>query len=566
MSSLQKYQDLDILIEKANNKFKQKHYSEALKIYIEIFESNPQQSNSYLLAQIASCFSLVQDHQNALAFAGEALKINPNEANIHFIIGRSLYYQGSLSQALLFLESETNVTNIFTLLLPYYKSWIYYRTCSIDKALGEFELIRNHPELNYYMHLEYLLMMHHSKNYSDIEINQFAKSIYNKFLCDQNAKSEISEYKKKKLLTIKNNAVKKKIRIGLVSKYLNKNSSDACLVPIFTKLNKDKFEFYTYQLNGTKDQITEEYEKISNKFTWISNGDKLKIAKQIVDDEIDILIDSQGLIIHSSLEIFALKPAPIQISIFGYWGSTGLAEMDYICIDDPFMDNQSKDSYSEALVKLISYHGVKEKNTNSVSPLLSKVNNYIRFGSLNRLHKINADVIDAWIKILQRVNNSRLILSGEAFQDEKFKSTLIERFTEKNIAKERLEFLPKVSSKDYFDLYQHIDICLDTFPFNGSSTSLDALYAGVPVLTLKQNKYPSHFTSIFLNSIEESDLINNSVEEYINSAVNLSQDQQKLEYYRQTLRDKISKTEMLDLDLFINKFETELEKIYTKAH
>ena len=88
----------------------------------------------------------------------------------------------------------------------------------------------------------------------------------------------------------------------------------------------------------------------------------------------------------------------------------------------------------------------------------------------------------------------------------------------------------------------------------------------MPVLTLKQNKYPSHFTSIFLNSIEESDLINNSVEEYINSAVNLSQDQQKLEYYRQTLRDKISKTEMLDLDLFINKFETELEKIYTKAH
>ena len=136
----------------AQTKFNQKDYQNALKTYIEIFEANSNQKNSYLLSQIASCFSLCNDHKNALDFASEALKINSNEANVHFIIGRSLYYQGLLSQALLFLESENHITETFKLLLAYYKSWIYYRTCSINKALKEFESIKNHCPDRMFLH------------------------------------------------------------------------------------------------------------------------------------------------------------------------------------------------------------------------------------------------------------------------------------------------------------------------------------------------------------------------------------------------------------------------------
>ena len=204
-------------------------------------------------------------------------------------------------------------------------------------------------------------------------------------------------------------------------------------------------------------------------------------------DEIDILVDLAGHTAKNRLPVFTLKPTPVQITYLGYPNTTGLTTMDYR-LTDVLADPLGQEAfYTEELVRLpqgfLCYTPPAESP--EVGPLPVRETGYVTFGSFNMLPKINVRVVEAWSRILKAIPHSRLILENKSFRDDSTRERYLVLFQEYGVSADRLDligWLPRIV--DHLDLYHCIDIALDTFPYNGTTTTCEAMWMGVPVITL----------------------------------------------------------------------------------
>lgn len=208
------------------------------------------------------------------------------------------------------------------------------------------------------------------------------------------------------------------------------------------------------------------------------------LAEQIRTDHIDILIDLSGHSAKNRLLAFARKPAPLQASWMGYPGTTGMDAMDYFFSDRFLLPPGQFDSqFTEKIVQLpASAPFLPSKDAPPVNALPALGNGYVTFGSFNRLSKLSREVIALWAQLMRAIPDSRMVLGGMP-ENGKY-DMLLEWFAQEGIARERLDFHPRSGMGDYLNLHHQVDICLDTFPYNGGTTTLHALWMGVPTLTL----------------------------------------------------------------------------------
>lgn len=321
------------------------------------------------------------------------------------------------------------------------------------------------------------------------------------------------------------NKTKRKLKIGFVSGDFICHPVSYFLTSILKNLDKSCFEIYCY----TQKVIDLKGIYPNCKFFITKTLDSSKLFDLIKSHNIDILFDMSGQTGDNRLDTFCLKPAPIQISYCGYPGTTGLNSMDYH-ITDKFCDNESTQKYySEKLVFMdhcfLNYEPPLENPPDVVDEQPFIKNGYITFGCFNRLNKINRELVEVWEEILEKIPTARLVMKTKEFLTphllKKFKSF----FKNQNIL-ERVVFLNYSDTLlDHLPDYNLMDIALDTFPYSGTTTSCEALYMGVPVLTVYDSEKMYHVQNVTTSLVSNSDLeyyVAKNKQEYIQKAINLS--------------------------------------------
>ena len=351
-----------------------------------------------------------------------------------------------------------------------------------------------------------------------------------------------------------------KIRIGfLSSEILKKHSVTYFLETIFKNYNKDKFEIYLYLDNPIEDSNTNEFKILSKKSINVSNLVDIEAFNLIRGDNIDIMFDITGVTSFNRVSLFKNRLAPKQISWLGYCNTSGLDNMDYLIADKNLINEDEKNSYSEKIIylpKIWNCHsGLNSVRSPSDAPFLKEKN--ITFGSFNNFNKINDRVINVWSQILLKVKNSKLILKSSLKMDKSF----LKKEFEKYGVTDSIIFLEKRKLESHYNLYKKIDIALDTFPYNGVTTTFEALSMGVPVITMKGYNFNSRCGESIIKNLGIENLIANNEDDYILKAQKMAKDNKKLLELRKKIYDISHETPLFDTKQFSQDFFNILEKI-----
>lgn len=354
-----------------------------------------------------------------------------------------------------------------------------------------------------------------------------------------------------------------KIRIGYVSPdFFIHSVSFFAEVPI-TKFDSDAFDVYIYSACATPDAKTRRLKMLVEKRggTWrdISKLTEENLANLVREDGIDILVDLTGHTANNRLGTFAMKPAPVQVTWIGYPNSTGLQSIDYR-LTDPLCDPLDTDqTFVEELVRLprcfLCYTPCPE--VPDVAPLPAKINGYITFGSFNALAKQTPEVLHTWAKILMRLPESRLVLKNKPFACESVRQRFWSIFAEHGVPKERIDLLPLAATTDlHLEQYSLVDICLDPWPYAGTTTTAEALYMGVPCLTMAGKGHAHNVGVSLLTTVGLKDQwIAHSVSDYIDKAIKLSNDIESLSELRDNLREYVSRSALCSSQQFMQDLE-----------
>jgi predicted O-linked N-acetylglucosamine transferase (SPINDLY family) len=331
----------------------------------------------------------------------------------------------------------------------------------------------------------------------------------------------------------------RKLKIGLVSGDLFQHAVSSYLLPIVEHLANDpSVSLHIYTNHILEDDYTRLLRDCADEWHQITGMPDAHLANKIRDERIDILFDLSGHTGRNRLLTFARKPAPIQVSWLGYPATTGLSAMDYYLVDRfgvPFGDPERM--FSEKIVHLpANAPFLPEKSAPPVNILPAMHNGYVTFGSFNRLNKLRPDVIALWAELLHAQPSSRMLLG--AINSNEDEHLLIDWFASAGIARERLMFRRRSSIPVYLQQHFHVDICLDTFPYTGSTTVLNSLWMGVPTLTIAGDTLPSRAGATWMSHVGLQDFLATDKADFVAKGVALSSDITALAALRTGLRER----------------------------
>lgn len=359
----------------------------------------------------------------------------------------------------------------------------------------------------------------------------------------------------------KNFDEERKLHIGYISPDFREHALANFLPPFLEGYDEKNFSVTCYSV-GKKDFVTEKLKAFNVKWRVVNINQPLEVARTIDEDGVDILVDLSGHSQDSCLPILAHKPAPVQICALGYTASTGLNAVDYFLSDKVCSpERNAVDTFTEKILRhetcclcyapgLIRDMPAQELR----APVLK--NGFITFGSFNNFAKVSDDVLYMWRAILDGVPHSRMILKGKIFSLDDGQELIKEKFRKMSFPIERVEFRPY--SPDYLEQYADIDIALDTFPYTGGTTTCEALYMGVPVITFRGKTHGARLSASILNAAEINELVAHSPMDYVKKAIQLSRRKELIAAYHVGLREHVKNSALMDKVRYIS----ELEKIY----
>ena len=358
----------------------------------------------------------------------------------------------------------------------------------------------------------------------------------------------------------------KKIKLGFLSSDIkSKHSIIYFLKTVTDNYNKDKFEIYLYSNNkkSSEDETIRSIKSSINKNYDIYGINNIDVINLIRSHKIDILIDLMGLTSDHKVSILKNRAAPIQIVWCGFCNTTGIEEVDYIISDPNLIYESELNLYQEKIIfmpKIWNCHsGLEIKRTFNDPPSL--INNMITFGSFNNFSKINASVIETWSRILKEVRNSKLILKSSW---PRVTDLLSQQFKKQGVL-DSIEFMNTVTSfEDHMNLYKKIDIALDTFPYNGVTTSFEAIWMGTPVITMKGYNFNSRCGESINKNLNMEYLIAENESDYILKAKELSENKDKFLSIRKEIYNQAASSPLFDAESFSTDFFKSLETVYNK--
>ena len=498
----------------------------ALASFQKAFSLRP--DNAEILINIGNILQSQNRHQEALDCLQKALILSPRSAMAHYNLATTLDELGQTGRAIAYFRAALQLDPNFAA-----------AHCNLARALkdsGDYEGALRHyrqalalqPEsAEAHNNLLFLLSYHVLCSHQEM-------------LAAHQAWDQAHGGGPQTAQTFhhdRNDDPERRLRIGYVSPDLKHHAVSFFFEPLLAAHDRRQVEIFCYAEVNQPDAVTRRLEAQADHWcTTIGMSDEA-LARRIFADRIDVLIDLAGHTAGNRLKAFCYKPAPVQASYLGYCTTTGLATMDYWITDTTLYPEDSPELTTETPWRLdrcwLCYQPAAD-----APPVVIPQNDPLTFGSLNELSKLTPPVIDTWAEILRALPHSRLLLKTRVLADPTMQQQITARFAAQGIAPERLLLLPR--SANYLGTYQSIDIALDPFPRTGGATTADALWMGVPVVTLAGERCIERQGASMLCAVGLQELIATSRADYVARACALAQNYERRRALRSSLRQRMA--------------------------
>lgn len=561
---------------------KKKLFLKAEEIFLELIKEN---SEDYLSHYNLGVINFEQEKYNiALGFFKKASDIQPNFYYAHHQLGLTYEKLKNLDEAI----KSYNIANMFNadkLNISYNNlGVIFLKSKKLKEALKYFqEALKFNGEMSLtYQNIAIIFSELGdtiiSKNYMQkaVEAKKSDLKIFSRYLGTfpysyydfKDYEFWTTEFRK----NIKNlnhycNKIdfsKKKLRLAFFSADFRNHPVGYFLLDLLPKLKLSNFDIYAYFNNPHEDNLSEEIKKNVIKWEKVSQLSTQEILDLIKLDKIDLLIDMSGHTNNNNLEIFANKAAPIQLTWAAFLASTGIKEIDYIIGDPHVTPLSTKEYFSEKILNLKNiWCCLSTSNIPAIDTVDTPAikNNYITYGSFNNLNKITNEVIIVWSNILKNSPRSKLIIKNYQLDNIYTKDILFKKFEKYGINKEKLILESSSSREDILKKYNLIDIALDTFPWNGGTTSFELSWMCVPLLTLSGDRFMSRCGESINKNLNMNDWIVHNTDDYILQATKYCNNFDLLNKIRLNLRNSSRKSVLFDTNAFSISFLDCLNKV-----
>jgi protein O-GlcNAc transferase len=359
----------------------------------------------------------------------------------------------------------------------------------------------------------------------------------------------------------------RRLRVGFVSGDLRDHPVGYFLEGVLAALSSQasgRIELFAYSNHSDDDKTSRRLQAHCTGWHVVQRLSDEAFARRVRDDGIDILIDLSGHTAHNRLPVFARKPAPVQATWLGYFATTGVAAIDYLIADLWTLPPEQEAHFSEQIWRLPETRlcFTPPGADVAVGPLPTLANGYVTFGCFNNLSKMNDAVVALWAQVLDAVPGSRLFLKYQQLSDASVRQSTRERFAAHGIAPDRLIFEGHVPRANYLAAYQRVDIALDPFPFPGGTTTVEALWMGVPVLTLADERFLSRQGVGLLMNAGLPEWVAIDPQDYVVRAARHAGDLHVLASLRNGLRRQVLASPIFDAPRFASHFEDALRDMW----
>lgn len=347
------------------------------------------------------------------------------------------------------------------------------------------------------------------------------------------------------------------LRVGYMSPDFRTHSIMHFFLPLLAAHDPSHVQAYCYSAVQTADEVTAEAKALCHRWRDIAWTSDRGIEDRVRGDQIDILVDLAGHSAASRLHAMARRMAPIQVSYLGYAATTGMPTIDYRIVDAITDPPGSEPHSTETLCRLpgcfLCYRPPPDAPEVAPQPWAS---GSVTFGSFNAAFKLNEPVFRAWSELLRAVPGSRLLLKMHALDSSGVRADLTSRLQNAGIDPAQVELLGwQASRASHLETYHRVDIGLDTFPYNGTTTTCEALWMGVPVVTLRGRFHAGRVGASLLSAVGLPELVAESREQYVTLAADLARDLPRLSAMRSTLRARVRDSALCNRDAFGRKLD-----------
>ena len=428
---------------------------------------------------------------------------------------------------------------------------IYRRLNHADKLIFHFDKVIKSKKFNAFDLCNYGYWRCFNKEWKQSDFFNYGKFI----------EESLKEIPQNQLVKL-SEAYNLKTKIGFLSAdIIGSHSITYFLKTILLNYDKKKFEIILILNNPKEDQSTKDFKDLADKTINIWNLNNVNAVNRVRELNLDIMVDLMGYTSKNRLEMLKNRIARKQVLWMGYCNTTGIKNMDYIISDPNLIRSSEEKFYSEKVIylpKIWNSHCGFNFKRNENPPPFSK-NKYFTFGSFNNFAKINSDVVFVWSNILKKINNSKLILKTSL---KKHASERIKELFNNNGVLESIKFIDREKEfQDHLDNYKQIDIALDTFPYNGVTTSFEAIWMGVPVLTMAGYNFNSRCGESINKNLNMEQLIAKNEVDYVSKAVNLSINHDEYTSLRKLVFANALNSPLFDNQHYSKSFFEALEKI-----
>ena len=523
---------------------------------LQYFEKAIKINSSFAIAyyNLGATYQDLENYEKALDYFQMAIKIQPDYAAVYNNIGMIFF---NLKK---FDESLSSYNKAIKINPSYEKAYN-----NLANSLSD---LRRYDEASAAYHQAIKIKPDYAIAYSNLLFNLNYKTDFDPDDYLLEAKKFRLNCQPKKNLSFQYQYETKptKLRLGLVSADFGNHPGGYFSLSTLRELSKRNFELIAYSNFDREDEFSSHFRSLFSKWNSIQKKKDDKVVEQIFTDGIHILIDLQGHSAKNRLPIFVHKPAPIQASWLAP-GSTGIPEIDYFIGSLHITPKSEEKHYVEKVLRLpeISQCFTPPDFDVKINSLPALKNNFITFGCVNNISKINDNVIALWSKVLLSISNSKLLIKNQNLDNQKITENFLERFEKQNISKNRLILRGgSITRKELLEVYNEIDIVLDPFPFQGNTTTCEAVWMGVPAIVLKGDRYLFHFGKSINANLNMYDWIAENRNEYVSKAIKFSSDVDQLSKIRMNLRKIALQSPVFDALRLSEHFSQMLWKMWEK--
>ena len=529
-------------------------YHQAAEAFGHAVRLKPQNVES--LNNLGTVLRSLGRFDEAITHLRAAVRLRPDQAEIHHNLGNALLEAGQTIEALAELRQAVLLRPG---LVQLYQG-LGNALISVGNVAEAVDCFRRALRINpshYQIHSSLLMALHYldSANHNPQELFE-----------------EHLEYNRRHIENLSQspsfaNDVNsdRRLRIGYVSADFRRHSVAFFIEPILAHHDRSKFDIICYADVPNPDDVTRRLKKFASQWQNIANQTDADVAEQIRRDRIDILVDLSGHSGGGRMALFGQKPAPVQVTYLWYPNTTGVSTIDFRITDceaDPPGDSDRR--CVEQLIRLVPTFlcFLPPTDSSDVGPPPVLKNGHITFGSFNNLAKISPGTIELWSAVMNTVPGSRMLIKARGLQNPQIADRFAESFFRHGIERSRLSFLGHESSTTlHLARYHQMDIALDTFPYTGTTTTCEALWMGVPIVTQRGRIHAARVGASLLTALGRPEWIGENPGQFAQIANHLAADIGNLTRIRSTLRQQLSSSPITNAPAFIHQLESAFQQM-----